>query len=88
MEKLDYKSNSTLAKSFGTLVSITGALIITLYKGQAIINNHHHSYIKLLPYKLLSSSMQFDWVLGAVLLAAHSCFLSLMYIVKVVNNAN
>ncbi|CAN1187585.1 WAT1-related protein At3g28050 [Linum perenne] len=33
MEKLDYKLRSSQAKLIGTLVSIAGALIITLYKG-------------------------------------------------------
>jgi len=82
MEKLDWKTNSTRAKSIGTLVSITGALIITLYKGQAIINNHPSN--KLFP-KNLNSSEQFDWVVGAVLLAGHSFVLSLLFIVQVTN---
>ncbi|KAG4986372.1 hypothetical protein JHK86_034063 [Glycine max] len=69
MEKLDWKANSTQAKSIGTLVSIAGALIITLYKGQAVIKNHPSN--KLFPKKHVSSE-QFDWVIGAVLLAGHS----------------
>ncbi|TKY74149.1 WAT1-related protein [Spatholobus suberectus] len=77
MEKLDWKANSTWAKSIGTLVSISGALIMSLYKGQAIINNHPP--FKLFPEKLVSS-MQFDWVFGAALLAGHSCFLSINFI--------
>ncbi|RZC18108.1 WAT1-related protein At3g28050-like isoform X2 [Glycine soja] len=77
MEKLDWKANSTLAKSIGTVVSIAGALLLSLYKGQAIINNNPP--FKLFPQKLVSS-MQFDWVFGALLLAAHSCFLSINYI--------
>ncbi|KHN44251.1 Auxin-induced protein 5NG4 [Glycine soja] len=58
MEKLDWKANSTQAKSIGTLVSIAGALIITLYKGQAVIKNHPSN--KLFPKKHVSSE-QFDW---------------------------
>ena len=82
MEKLDWKANSTLAKSIGTVVSIAGALLLSLYKGQAIINNNPP--FKLFPQKLVSS-MQFDWVFGALLLAAHSCFLSINYILLVIN---
>lgn len=86
MEKLNWKAYSTRAKSIGTLVSISGALIITLYKGQAIINNHPSN--KLFPRKLVSSE-QFDWIIGAVLLAAHSFILSLLFIVQVANtNSN
>ncbi|KAG4925063.1 hypothetical protein JHK87_050603 [Glycine soja] len=79
MEKLDWKTKSTRAKSIGTLVSIVGALIITLYKGQAVIKNHPSN--KLFPKKHVSSE-QFDWVLGAMLLAGHSFVLSLLFIVQ------
>lgn len=82
MEKLDWKTNSTRAKSIGTFVSITGALTITLYRGQAIINNHPSN--KLFPKNLVSSE-NFDWVIGAVLLAGHSFVLSLLFIVQVIN---
>jgi len=82
MEKLDWKTNSTRAKSIGTFVSITGALLITLYKGKAIINNHPSN--KLFPKNLVSSE-QFDWVIGAMLLAGHSFVLSLLFIVQVTN---
>ncbi|KAL2339676.1 hypothetical protein Fmac_007616 [Flemingia macrophylla] len=77
MEKLDWKANSTRAKSIGTLVSIGGALIISLYKGQAMINSDLS--LKLFHQKL-ASSMEFDWVFGAALLAAHSCFLSINFV--------
>ncbi|RDY08721.1 WAT1-related protein, partial [Mucuna pruriens] len=79
MEKLNWKANSTRAKSIGTFVSISGALIISLYKGQAIINNHPSN--KLTP-KMLVSSEQFDWIIGAVFLAAHSFILSFLFILQ------
>nr|KYP34718.1 Auxin-induced protein 5NG4 [Cajanus cajan] len=78
MEKLDWKTNSSWAKSIGTLVTISGALIMSVYKGQAVINNDPS--LKLFPRKL-ASSMEFDWVFGAVLLAAHSFCLSINFIV-------
>ncbi|CAJ1974313.1 unnamed protein product [Sphenostylis stenocarpa] len=79
MEKLDWKTNSTRAKSIGTFVSITGALIITLFKGQAIINNHPSNKLF---HKNFVSSEQFDWVIGSVLLAGHSFVLALLFIVQ------
>lgn len=82
MEKLDWKASSTRAKSIGTLVTIAGALIMSLYKGQAVINNNPP--FKLFPQKLVSS-MQFDWAFGALLLAAHSCFLTISYILALIN---
>ncbi|KHN44250.1 hypothetical protein glysoja_024470, partial [Glycine soja] len=84
MEKLDWKASSTRAKSIGTLVTIAGALIMSLYKGQAVINNNPP--FKLFPQKLVSS-MQFDWAFGALLLAAHSCFLTISYILAVIGAA-
>ncbi|KAH1112956.1 hypothetical protein GYH30_010932 [Glycine max] len=80
MEKLDWKASSTRAKSIGTLVTIAGTLIMSLYKGQAVINNNPP--FKLFPQKLVSS-MQFDWAFGALLLAAHSCFLTISYILAI-----
>ncbi|KAF5940148.1 hypothetical protein HYC85_021315 [Camellia sinensis] len=52
LEQADFKSSSTLAKSIGTIVSIVGALIVTLYKGPS----------------LLMTVTQYNLVLGAFLL--------------------
>jgi hypothetical protein len=42
MEQLDWRSSKSLAKSLGTIVSIAGAFIATLYKGVAILKGVHH----------------------------------------------
>ncbi|KAL2339674.1 hypothetical protein Fmac_007614 [Flemingia macrophylla] len=68
---------STWAKSIGTFLSIGGALIISLYKGKSVINNDLS--LKLFPQKLASST-EFDWVFGATLLAARSCFVSINFV--------
>ncbi|KAF5190629.1 Wat1-related protein, partial [Thalictrum thalictroides] len=60
MEKLDIKSRSSQAKTVGTIVSITGAIIVTLYKGQPLIVTPSHSLL----------STQSNWLIGGVLLAA------------------
>ncbi|CAL5421388.1 unnamed protein product [Camellia sinensis] len=52
LEQADFKSSSTLAKSIGTIISIVGALIVTLYKGPS----------------LLMTATQYNLVLGAFLL--------------------
>ncbi|XP_059447150.1 WAT1-related protein At5g40230-like isoform X2 [Corylus avellana] len=67
MEKLDWKSSSSLAKSMGTMVSIAGALIVTLYKGLPL----------LMPPSPTNSSHQLfgqmsNWVIGGLLLAVNS----------------
>ncbi|KAH9773442.1 WAT1-related protein [Citrus sinensis] len=77
MEKLDWKSSSSLAKSVGTIVLITGAFIMTYYKG---------------PHLLMTSSppnlsLQFfmpqtNWVIGGLLLAIDCVFTSAWLIVQ------
>jgi len=83
MEKLDWKAYSSWAKSIGTLVSIAGALIMSLFKGQAVLNNYQ-------PFNLLHGkrvvSMQYEWVLGAVFLAASAFLLSINLILLVINS--
>ncbi|CAA0833696.1 WAT1-related protein [Striga hermonthica] len=68
MEDVNFKRFSTIAKSLGTLVSITGAFIVTFYKGPAILNSPltSGSFTKL----YLPSSQ--NWVLGGFLLACAS----------------
>ncbi|KAK7353300.1 hypothetical protein VNO80_18744 [Phaseolus coccineus] len=77
MEKLDWKAYSSWAKSIGTFVSIAGALIMSLFKGQAVINNYQ-------PFKSFHGkrfvSVQYEWVLGAVFLVASSFLLSVNFI--------
>lgn len=41
MEKLDWRNASSLAKSMGTIVLITGALIMTYYKGPPPLMTPH-----------------------------------------------
>ncbi|XP_056165602.1 WAT1-related protein At5g40240-like [Syzygium oleosum] len=82
MEKVNWKSSSSQARLMGTIASILGALVITLYKGPAILRSPlppsfvHPRRLLLLP------SQQLNWVLGGFLLAAEAFFLSLWYIVQ------
>lgn len=77
MEKVDLRTRRSQIKIVGTLVSISGALIVTLYKGPPIgslpiqsatllLNDSSHS-IKSLP-KLLA--IESNWVVGSLFLAA------------------
>ncbi|KAI4384278.1 hypothetical protein MLD38_002455 [Melastoma candidum] len=65
MEKMDLRKLSSLAKSAGTIVSVAGALIITLYKGPALVKGY--SNLNLLHQVL---NLQPNWVIGGGLLAA------------------
>ena len=79
MEKLDFRLRSSLAKSIGTMVSIAGALMVTLYKGLPIAfaaspHNLHHK---------LHASVQSNWLIGGLLLAAACFCFALLLIVQV-----
>lgn len=78
MEKLDLGVQSSLAKCFGTLVSIAGALVVTLYKGLPITSASSPN--SQLNDALLSE--QSTWVLGGILLALASLCLSTLFIVQ------
>ncbi|KAJ1376043.1 Tetratricopeptide-like helical domain superfamily [Sesbania bispinosa] len=67
MEQLDWNSSSSLAKSLGTVVSIDGAFILTLYKGHALLmglspeNSSQQSV----------SSQNSNWILGELFLVVN-----------------
>ncbi|KAF8009866.1 hypothetical protein BT93_J0754 [Corymbia citriodora subsp. variegata] len=67
---------SSQAKIIGTVMSISGALVITLYKGLPIIFNPKPS---LLLYPLVHSSNS-NWVIGGILLTAEYILVTLWYI--------
>ncbi|CAA0833103.1 WAT1-related protein [Striga hermonthica] len=76
MEKLACKSSSFLAKAIGTVVSIAGAFIVTLYKGPEISifkspSNFLNEYIQ---------TPQLNLIIGGLFLAA-DCLASSGYII-------
>lgn len=77
MERLQWKSSSTMAKSIGTIVSVTGAVVITLYTGPAILKRSSslNSNLFLGP--------QSNWVVGGIFLAADCVFASAWVILQV-----
>ncbi|KAA8548069.1 hypothetical protein F0562_004670 [Nyssa sinensis] len=65
MEKFDLQRSSSQAKALGTIVAISGAFMITFYKGPPILlgtssSNSHHPLV---------SSQQSNWVLGGLFIA-------------------
>ena len=75
MERLDWKSYSSIAKSLGTVVSIAGAFVATLYKGPTLLTT------ELSPAnssKLFSQESNF--MLGGLFLAA-DCVMASAYII-------
>lgn len=80
------KSRSSQAKMVGTIVSIGGAFVVTLYKGPSIIIPHSHphapSFSLHQPLHILKS-VDPNWALGGLLLAAEYILVPLWYIVQV-----
>ena len=79
MEQLDWRSSSSLAKSLGTIVSIAGAFVATLYKGPTILMRLSPANPS--PQPLLSQDP--NWILGGLFLAADCVMASAFLIVQV-----
>ncbi|KAI5352397.1 hypothetical protein L3X38_005288 [Prunus dulcis] len=80
MEILDLRITSRQAKCIGTVVSISGALMLTLYKGLPLIRADA-SHSKLISLQLLLSS-QTNWFIGGIVLAFQSFLLAMMHIAE------
>ncbi|KAL6294562.1 hypothetical protein ACE6H2_002704 [Prunus campanulata] len=80
MEILDLRITSRQAKCIGTVVSISGALMLTLYKGLPLIRANA-SHNKLINLQLLLSS-QTNWFIGGIVLAFQSFLLAMMHIAE------
>ncbi|CAL5379172.1 unnamed protein product [Camellia sinensis] len=69
MEKIDIRSTSSIAKCLGTVVAVSGAFIITLYKGPAIISGTSNSSLHSQDFMPQRS----NWALGGFFLAIGFC---------------
>ncbi|OIW07270.1 hypothetical protein TanjilG_08385 [Lupinus angustifolius] len=83
MEKVVVKSASTQAKILGTIVSISGAFAVTLYKGPPIIIISHTPSISLHKPINTLNSLDRNWAIGGLLLTAEYILVPLWYIVQV-----
>lgn len=79
MEKLAIRSSSSQAKIIGTVVSISGALVVTLYKGPPIISTQPASISLHRPL----GSPHSDWVIGSLFLTVEFMLVPMWYIVQV-----
>lgn len=73
MERLSMKQVRSQAKIVGTLLSVGGAMLMTLYKGPAVHmfwSPHHHHHDKYV--KSASAVPDKDWIKGSLLVIA-SC---------------
>lgn len=76
MEKLACRSSSFVAKTIGTVVSIAGAFVVTLYKGREILTLQSSSMLHYHNVHTLQSS----WIIGGLFLAA-DCVVASGYII-------
>lgn len=79
MEKVAARSTSSQAKILGTVVSIMGAFVVTLYQGPPIVLASSASQNQLLSV----SAGKSNWVIGGLLLTAEYILVPLWYIVQV-----
>ncbi|XP_062106802.1 WAT1-related protein At5g40230-like [Humulus lupulus] len=80
METLDFRRSSTVAKTLGTLLSISGALIAVLYKGPKMLSSASPESPFSPEYPLRTS--QPNWALGGLLLVAFCILVSIWYILQ------
>lgn len=67
------RSSATQAKIIGTIVSISGALVIVLYKGPKLL------------VAASFTSFEFSWIIGGLLLGLQFLLLSIWFILQVVH---
>ena len=80
MENLALRCSITQAKIMGTIVSISGALVVVFYKGPTIISSSQSTSLSL---RSPQGTSETQWVIGGLLLAASNLLFSGWYIVQV-----
>ncbi|TKY52727.1 WAT1-related protein [Spatholobus suberectus] len=78
LEVVDVKKPRGLAKVFGTVLSLIGALIMTLYKGHTIQS------LQSAPFHIRGNLVHNDWIKGSILCVASCISWSLWYILQAI----
>ncbi|KAI4314303.1 hypothetical protein L6164_027225 [Bauhinia variegata] len=74
MEAFNWRHSSSQVKVLGTIISISGALVITFYKGPSILKPQYSSRNK------LAVPSQLNWIYGALVCATEAFLASACYI--------
>ncbi|CAI9111079.1 OLC1v1011216C1 [Oldenlandia corymbosa var. corymbosa] len=83
MEKLAFRNWSCRAKVLGTIVSVGGAFIVTLYKGPKIVlSSPSSSHAASLHNSASVLASQSNWALGGLFLTAEYILVPMWYIVQ------
>lgn len=76
MEKLELRSSRSQIKIMGTLVSISGALVVTLYKGPPIPFSRNSLNLPSQPSPSTVLAAANNWITGGLFLATASLCLA------------
>ncbi|KAJ6302140.1 hypothetical protein OIU77_016269 [Salix suchowensis] len=79
MESVALGRTSSQAKLLGTILSISGAFIVTLYKGPPLIISSNSSITL---HQHLHSTKNSNWILGGIFLTAEYTLVPLWYILQ------
>ncbi|XP_022739955.1 WAT1-related protein At5g40240-like isoform X2 [Durio zibethinus] len=82
MEKVALRSSTSQAKIMGTIASISGALVVVLYKGPKVLSSSPWTLSSVLHQWPLESSSESNWVIGGILLAVAYLLFSFLYIIQ------
>ncbi|XVE67982.1 hypothetical protein DITRI_Ditri09bG0031800 [Diplodiscus trichospermus] len=81
LERVALRSSTSQAKIMGTIASISGALVIVLYKGPKLFSSQPWASSSVLLKWPLESS-ESNWVIGGILLAVAYLLFSVFYIIQ------
>jgi len=83
MEKIAIRSRTTQAKIWGSIISISGAFIVTFCKGQSIIFADNSPSIQLSQSNAILASVDRNWAFGGLLLTACNILLTIWFVFQV-----
>ncbi|CAN6574913.1 unnamed protein product [Malus baccata var. baccata] len=82
LESAALRKRSSQAKILGTIVSLAGAFVVTLYKGPPIVFANQSQSLSLHQPLLNSTPTNPNWIVGGLLLTAEYILVPLWYIVQ------
>jgi len=79
MEKINIKQVRSIAKIVGTLVTVAGAMLMTLYRGPIV----EMVWFKQAHYKTNGGSLDRDWLLGCIFLIISTIAWASLFVLQV-----
>ena len=88
MEKLELGSSKSQIKILGTLVSISGALVVSIYKGPAILVPPFQPAASEPSSPAVLTAATSNWIIGGLFLAVADLCLAIWNTAQVIMQAN